>query len=104
MPPFNPKYVLGREGRKTNFDRPALFRACMDEGVEYYEENLRSKLCMESNIVTDRILDEQISLAITEGLILQSVSPLNGKKVYMLRSAVKPVQQSLNFETDDVPF
>ena len=59
---------------------------------------------MESNIVTDRILDEQISLAITEGLLLQSVSPLNGKKVYMLRSAVKPVQQSLNFETDDVPF
>lgn len=54
--------------------------------------------------MTDRILDEQISLAITEGLILQSVSPLNGKKVYMLRSAVKPVQQSLNFETDDVPF
>ena len=106
MPPFNPKYVLGKEGRKTHFDRPALFRACMDEGVEYDEATLRTKLCMESNIVTDHILDEQISLAIADGILLQSVSPLNGKKVYMLRSAVKPVQQSLNFETDDesVPF
>ena len=58
----------------------------MDEGVEYYDDHLRTKLSMESNIVTDHILTEQIQRAIADGIILQSVSPLNGKKIYMLHA------------------
>lgn len=85
LAPFNPKYVLGKEKRKTIFDLPSLFKAVMDEGVEYYEDNLRSKISLESNIMTDHILGEQIQKAISDGIILQSVSPLNGKKIYMLR-------------------
>lgn len=105
LAPFNPSYVLGKEGRKTIFDLPALFKACMNEGVEYSEGDLRTKLSMESNIVTDRILDEQISHAITDGILLQSVSPLNGKRVYMLRTdSGAVVQQSLNFDSNDEPF
>ena len=125
MPPLNPKYVLGKEGNKTKFDLPALFKACMDEGVEYYEENLRKGLSMESNIMSDRLLNEQFSRALADGILLQSVSPLNGKKIYMLRTIADPepvalglplatggtqegpqegpIQQSLNFETDDLP-
>ena len=108
LAPFNPSYVLGKEGRKTIFDLPALFKACMNEGVEYSEDELRTKLSMESNIVTDRILDEQISHALNDGILLQSVSPLNGKRVYMLRTpstgSGTVVQQSLNFDSNDAPF
>lgn len=106
LAPFNPKYVVGKEGRKTIFDLPALFKACMDEGVEYDEANLRTKLSMESNIVTDHILGEQISHAITDGILLQSISPLNGKKVYMLRQQppAPPTQQAFNFDSNDEPF
>ena len=86
LAPFNPKYVKGKEGRKTLFDLPSLFKAVMDEGVEYDDGNLRTKLSLESNIVTDHVLSEQIQRAIADGIILQSVSPLNGKKIYMLHA------------------
>jgi len=41
---------------------------------------------MESNIVTDHILTEQIQRAIADGIILESRSALNGKKIYMLNA------------------
>ncbi len=84
--PFNPKYVLGKENRKTIFDLPSLFKTVMDVGVQYYEDNLRSKVSLESNIMTDHILAEQIKKAVADGIILQSVSALNGKKIYMLNA------------------
>ncbi len=86
LAPFNPKYVKGKEGRKTLFDLPSLFKAVMDEGVEYYDDNLRTKLSMEANIVTDHILTEQIQRALAAGIILESRSALNGKKIYMLNA------------------
>ena len=58
LAPFNPKYVKGKEGRKTLFDLPSLFKAVMDDGVEYDDGNLRTKLSLESNIVTDHVLSE----------------------------------------------
>ena len=86
LAPFNPKYVKGKEGRKTLFDLPSLFKAVMDEGVEYDDGNLRTKLSLESNIVTDHVLSEQIQRAIADGIILESRSALNGKKIYMLNA------------------
>ena len=58
----------------------------MDEGVEYDDGNLRTKLSLESNIVTDHVLSEQIQRAIADGIILESRSALNGKKIYMLNA------------------
>ena len=74
-------------------------QACMDEGVEYYQDDLQAKLSLESNIVTDHILGEQIKKAIADGIILQSVSALNSKKIYMLRQSTpsQPTQTELNF-------
>ena len=106
LAPFNPKYVLGKENHHTVFDLKALFAACMETGREYEERDLRSKLSLESNIVTDRILDEQFQRAISGGIIMQSVSVLNGKKIYMLcpQKAASPVQGELQFEkTDEQP-
>ena len=72
---------------------------CMDEGVEYYQDDLQAKLSLESNIVTDHILGEQIQKAVADGIILQSVSALNSKKIYMLRQSTpsQPTQTELNF-------
>ena len=84
LAPFNPKYVLGKENRKTVFDLPALFAACMEKGVECPLDELKPKLSMESNIMVDHILLEQIQKAVNDGIILQSASPLNGKKIYLL--------------------
>lgn len=102
LAPFNPKYVLGKEGRKTVFDLKQLFKAVMDEGVEYDDDILRSKLSIESNIMTEHILNEQVQKAVADGVILQSVSPLNGKRIYMLRT-VAPVcnEPQLNFDEPD---
>ncbi|MBQ3698506.1 MAG: AAA family ATPase [Prevotella sp.] len=107
LPPFNPKYVLGKENRRTIFDLPALFKACMEPGREYEEEALRTKIGMEANITTDRIANEQLSKAVSEGVVMQSVSALNGRKIYLLRTRhpVSPEQQELPFDNNDAaPF
>ena len=101
LAPFNPKYVLGKEGRKTIFDLPSLLKAIMDEGVEYYDDDLRAKLSLESNIMTDHILAEQIQRALSDGIILETRSALNGKKIYMLRETCR--QTELNFLADVEP-
>ena len=101
LAPFNPKYVLGKEGRKTIFDLPSLFKAIMDEGVEYYDDDLRARLSLESNIMTDHILVEQIQRALSDGIILETRSALNGKKIYMLRETCR--QTELNFLADVEP-
>ncbi len=102
LAPFNPQYVLSKDGRKTIFDLPSLFKAVMDVGVEYYEDTLRTKLSMESNIVTEHILNEQIQRALSKGILLQSKSALNGKKIFMLHQQ-EPIQTELNFTSDVEP-
>ena len=96
---FNPKYVTGKQGGKAVFDVRTLFKVCMVPGQEYAEDDLRSKVRLESNIVTDKILSEQFSRAVSEGVIMQSVSPLNGKKIYMLRN-----DQQNSVTQTEIPF
>ncbi|MBO7047275.1 MAG: AAA family ATPase [Prevotella sp.] len=99
LAPFNPIYVLGKENHKTIFDVPKLFTACMQPGQEYSEDELQLKVGAESNIATERVYREQLSKAVTLGIVMQSKSALNGKNIYMLRVAeVKasgPIQTSL---------
>ena len=99
LAPFNPAYVLGKENHRTVFDVPKLFTACMIPGLEYYEDDLQLKVGAESNIATDRVFREQLHKAVTQGVVIQSRSALNGKKIYMLPPAeVKasgPIQTSL---------
>ena len=86
--PFNPKYVVGKDGRRTVFNVEALFSACMNPGMEYTEDELQERIGMESNIATDKVFHEQLSKAIAQGVIMQSRSALNGKKVYVLRPSI----------------
>ena len=88
--PFNPKYVLGKDNHKTVFDLPKLFSACMEPGKTYYETELQVKVGTESNIATDKVFREQLSKALSQGVIMQSKSALNGKTIYMLSQAQLP--------------
>jgi hypothetical protein len=110
LAPFNPKYVLGKENHKTVFDVRKLFAACMEQGREYGEDELKVKVGMEANIATDKVLLEQFSKALAEGVLMQSVSALHGRKVYMLRPTTvrhhtSEVQQEIPFthDNDDAP-
>lgn len=82
--------------------------AVNDEGIPYLcsEEQLKEalyqaqrKVGAESNIAKDHIYRENVQKAIEQGIILQSKSALNGKNIYMLRTAeVKassPIRTSL---------
>ena len=73
---------------------------------EYDEDELLNRIGLASNIVTDKILAEQLSRALREGIILQSVSALNGKKIYVLRQDLvqSPTQTEIHFDDDVRPF
>lgn len=103
LAPFNPKYVVGKENHKTVFKIRELFADCMEPGRQYDEDELLNRIGLAANIVTDKILAEQLSRALNEGIVLQSVSALNGKKIYMFRSdsrGLSPAchQTELNFD------
>lgn len=88
LAPFNPKYVKGKENHKTVFDLPTLFGDCMVSGHIYSEEELRTTIAVEANIVTDKVLTEQIETAVREGIIMQSFDGAR-KRIY-----VRPVVQT----------
>ena len=100
LAPFNPKYVAGKENHKTIFKVRELFTDSMEPGKQYYEDELLNRIGLASNIVTEKILSEQLTRALNEGILLQSRSALNGKKIYMLHQQAQPVptQQTLNFD------
>ncbi len=77
-----------------------LFTDSMEPGKQYYEDELLNRIGLASNIVTEKILSEQLTRALSEGILLQSRSALNGKKIYMLHQQAQPVptQQTLNFD------
>ena len=106
LAPFNPKYVDGKDNHKTVFKIRELFTDCMESGKQYYEDELLNCIGLAANIVTDKILAEQLSRALREGIILQSVSALNGKKIFILRQDQdpSPTQTEINFDDNARPF
>ena len=84
LAPFNPKYVAGKENHKTIFKIKEMFSDSMEPGKQYYEDELRNRVGMLTLIATDRIFQEQLTKAISQGVVIQSVSPLNSKKIYLL--------------------
>lgn len=106
LAPFNPKYVDGKDNHKTVFKIRELFTDCMESGKQYYEDELLNCIGLAANIVTDKILAEQLARALREGIILQSVSALNGKKIFILRQDQdpSPTQTEINFDDNARPF
>lgn len=86
LAPFNPKYVAGKENHKTIFKVREIFTDSMKVGKEYYEDELRNSVGVLTLIATDKVFNEQLSKAINERIVIQSVSALNGKKIYMLNA------------------
>ena len=86
LAPFNPKYVAGKENHKTIFKVKEIFTDSMEIGKQYYEDELRNRVGTLTLIATDKVFHEQLSIAINDNIVLQSVSPLNGKKIYLLNA------------------
>lgn len=93
LPVFNPRYVRGKENRKTVFDLRLLFCDCMEAGRQYGADELKQIVGVKGNILKDKVYEEQVQQAVREGIIMQSYDGF-GKRVYL-----RPVVQAeLDFE------
>ena len=109
-PDFNPKYMIGKQGRKHIFDVKLLFGDAMTPGTIYSEDALKKQIKLLSNIMKDDIYRETLQKALDEKVIYQSYDG-GGHRIYTrpTESAKAPasveVQQDLFAESnDDVPF
>ena len=111
-PEFNPKYMIGKQGRKHIFDVKLLFGDAMTPGTIYSEDALKKQIKLLSNIMKDDIYRETLQKALDDKIIYQSYDGGN-HRIYVRNadtSSVGPqtsdaVQQDLFAESnDDVPF
>lgn len=108
-PDFNPKYLIGKQGRKHIFDVKQLFADAMTVGTIYSDEALKKQIKLLSNIMKDEIYLEVLQKALDEKIIHQSYDG-GGKRIYARPTAISPqpsdvVQQDLfQSNADDLPF
>jgi len=96
---LNPKYAH-KEGRKHVFDVKLLFTDIMVPGQPYAEEALKTEIYAKTNAVKDKLHDEMLRQAVSEKIILESRSALNGtKKLYVL-----PLPPQADAEEQALPF
>ena len=88
LPEFNPRYVRGRENRKTVFDLRLLFTDCMEAGRQYRADELKQIVGVKANILKDKVYEEQVQRAVSEGIIMRSYDGFQ-KRVYL-----RPVVQA----------
>ena len=88
LTPFNPKYIIGKKNRYTVFDVKLLLGDAMDEGKVYTERQLLNNIGKLSNIATEKILMEQLSKGVREGVIMRSYDACQ-QRVYV-RPSPKP--------------
>lgn len=88
LPEFNPRYVLGKENRKTVFNLRLLFADCMEAGRTYREDELKQIVGVTANILKDNVYREQVERAVREGVIMQSYDGCQ-RRIYL-----RPVVQT----------
>ena len=88
LTPFNPKYIIGKKSRYTVFDVKLLLGDAMEEGKVYTERQLLNNIGKLSNIATEKILMEQLSKGVREGVIMRSYDACQ-QRVYV-RPSPKP--------------
>ena len=76
-PDFNPKYMIGKQGRKHIFDVKLLFGDAMTPGTIYSEDALKKQIKLLSNIMKDDIYRETLQKALDEKVIYQSYDGSN---------------------------
>ena len=81
-PDFNPKYLLGKQGRKHIFDVKLLYGDAMTPGSIYSEDDLKKQIKLLSNIMKDDIYRETLQKALDEKVIYQSYDGF-GKRIYV---------------------
>ena len=81
FPEFNPKYLIGKQGRKHIFDVKRLFSDAMTPGTIYNEDALKKQIKLLSNIMKDEIYLEVLQKALSDRIIHQSFDG-GGKRIY----------------------
>jgi len=81
-PDFNPKYLLGKEGRKHIFNVKLLFSDAMMPDAIYTEDDLKKQVKLLSNIMKDDIYREILKQALNEKVIIQSYDGFS-KRIYV---------------------
>ena len=81
-PDFNPKYLLGKEGRKHIFNVKLLFSDAMMPDAIYTEDDLKKQVKLLSNIMKDDIYREILKQALNEKVIIQSFDGFS-KRIYV---------------------
>ena len=90
-PDFNPKYMIGKQGRKHIFDVKLLFSDAMTPGTIYSEDALKKQIKLLSNIMKDDIYRETLQKALDEKVIYQSYDG-GGHRIYIRPASVKASQ------------
>ena len=90
-PDFNPKYMIGKQGRKHIFDVKLLFGDAMTPGTIYSEDALKKQIKLLSNIMKDDIYRETLQNALDEKVIYQSYDG-GGHRIYIRPASVKASQ------------
>lgn len=111
-PELNPKYLLGKQGRRHVFDVKQLFADAMTPGTVYAEDDLKKQVKLLSNIMKDDIYRDVLQRALDENVILQNFDGFH-QRVYArpvdvrskmddVRCAVQP--DLFSESENDVPF
>ncbi|MBQ8705834.1 MAG: AAA family ATPase [Paludibacteraceae bacterium] len=89
--PFNPKYVVGKDGIYTQFNVQQLFADAMEVEKVYTEEQLLKTVGLLSNIAVGSVLQRQLNKALKLGVIMQSYDACQ-QRIYV-RPKPKPEQR-----------
>ena len=81
-PELNPKYLLGKQGRRHVFDVKLLFADAMTAGTVYSEDDLKKQVKLLSNIMKDDIYCDVLQKALDEKVILQNYDGFK-KRIYV---------------------
>ena len=101
-PDFNPKYLLGKQGRKHVFDVKSLFGDAMAPGTTYTEEDLKRQVKLLSNIMKDDVYRDVLQRAIEDRIILQSFDGFQ-RRIYVRPNDNRAVQGDLFVAREDAP-
>ena len=87
-PELNPKYLLGKQGRRHIFDVKTLFGDAMTAGTIYNEDDLKKQVKLLSNIMKDDIYRDVLQRALDEKVIMQNYDGFQ-KRVYVRPNDVR---------------
>ena len=105
-PDFNPRYMIGKQGRKHVFDVKLLFSDAMTPGTIYSDDALKKQIKLLSNIMKDDIYRECLQRALDDKIILQSYDSCQNR-IFVINPQLSTLNSQLkdpDAVDQDLPF